>query len=285
MKQKVKIVILFLLVGTLTGCDYIRHRHQQGVVAELDGKVLTEDEIQSVTTGLSSEDSVRVAKQYIRQWAINILRYQKAMGSRDEDIETMVDDYRRSLYIHAYEQALIQKRMPKQVEDTVIANFYASHKDQFVLRESILKGILIVVPEDVPKLDKLRKLISQPNEKNLEKIEKYAYQYSMGYELFTDKWRTTSDILLRLPVEQDILQQELRQHSLIEVSDSTTLYLLRVTDKCMSGEYMPLEFAKDEIRQIVLTDRQVVFLQESRDELYENALKYKKLKIYENTNE
>lgn len=264
----------------LNSCDYILHKHQVGIVAELNGNTLNESDLYPLTAGLSKEDSAMVAEQYIRQWAINILRYEKALGGRDDELEAMVEDYRRSLYLYEYEQNRVKKKMPKNIADSTIKSFYEEHKDQFILRESIVKGILLVIPQKSPKQDKLKKLLANPTQDNLEKIEKYAYQYSSGYELFVDNWRTTNEIILRLPLEKDILQSELKQRALIEVNDENNLYLLQVTDKHLVGDYQPLDYAKEEIKQIILSQRQVDFLKEEREKLYEEALRYKKLRIY-----
>ena len=280
MKYLSKIYVLLFLSVAFSGCDLFRQHSHEGVVAELNGHTLTEQDLRPLTVGLSSEDSLQVASDYIRQWAINILQYDKAMGRVDDRIEAMVNDYRRSLYIYAYEQALIARRMPKEVEDSVLLQFYKEHQNQFVLRESILRGILLVIPEKSPKQANLRKLLANPTEDNLEKIEKYAYQYSAGYELFTSQWRTTNEILLRLPVERDILQKDLRSRSLIEVKDSAMIYLLQVTDKHLAGDYMPFDYAADEIKQIVLTERQTDFLRAQREKLYGDAIRHKKLKLY-----
>lgn len=280
MKVVVKISLLTLLVVSFIGCDYVRHRQAEGVVAELNGKLLTVEDLDAITKGFPSADSARVADQYIRQWAVNLLQSEKASSYRDEQIEAMVDDYRRSLYMHLYEQNLITRHMSKDVPDSVIADFYNTHQEQFRLQEGILKGILLVLPQKSPKLDHLKKLLADPTDKNLEKIEKYAFQYSSGYELFTERWMNFNQILLRLPLEQDMLQQELHRTSLIEVHDSTLLYLVQVTDKHFQGDYMPLDYAADDIRKIVLTERQVHFLQQQRDDLYEDAIKYRKLKLY-----
>ena len=114
----------------------------------------------------------------------------------------MVEDYRRSLYIHEYEQHLIAQRMPREVLDTLVQEFYDNHRNRFILRDDVVKGLLLVTPKDSPNLDKLRKKIMEPHlEENIEWIEKFAYQYATGYELFLDQWMTTNQILLRMPFE------------------------------------------------------------------------------------
>lgn len=277
-----KYIILTTLVCVLYGCSLFEQKRHSGVVAEYKGKTLTYEEVQRQTIGMSTEDSARVAEQYIYQWAINLLEYDVAKDKLNKDIERMVEDYRRSLYIHEYEQYLIAQRMSKEVEDTIIKEFYDLHSHHFVLREAIVKGVLLVVPNGAPNMDLLRKNIQHPEEEeNIEWIEKFAYQYAAGYELFLDDWKTVSQIILRMPFEKDDLNKQLKATRQIELQDSINTYLLQVTDLYQANQPMPIEYACPEIEKIMLAQRQVNFIQQERIGLYEKAIKEGILKRYE----
>ena len=277
-----KYIILTTLVCVLYGCSLFEQKRHSGVVAEYKGKTLTYEEVQRQTIGMSTEDSARVAEQYIYQWAINLLEYDVAKDKLSKDIERMVEDYRRSLYIHEYEQYLIAQRMSKEVEDTIIKEFYDLHSHHFVLREAIVKGVLLVVPNGAPNMDLLRKNIQHPEEEeNIEWIEKFAYQYAAGYELFLDDWKTVSQIILRMPFEKDDLNKQLKATRQIELQDSINTYLLQVTDLYQANQPMPIEYARPEIEKIMLAQRQVNFIQQERIGLYEKAIKEGILKRYE----
>lgn len=277
-----KYIILTTLVCVLYGCSLFEQKRHSGVVAEYKGKTLTYEEVQRQTIGMSTEDSARVAEQYIYQWAINLLEYDVAKDKLNKDIERMVEDYRRSLYIHEYEQYLIAQRMSKEVEDTIIKEFYDLHSHHFVLREAIVKGVLLVVPNGAPNMDLLRKNIQHPEEEeNIEWIEKFAYQYAAGYELFLDDWKTVSQIILRMPFEKDNLNKQLKATRQIELQDSINTYLLQVTDLYQANQPMPIEYARPEIEKIMLAQRQVNFIQQERIGLYEKAIKEGILKRYE----
>lgn len=278
-----KIVYFFCcIVLCFTNCSLFEQKRHSGVVAEYKGKTLTYEEVQRQTIGMSTEDSARVAEQYIYQWAINLLEYDVAKDKLNKDIERMVEDYRRSLYIHEYEQYLIAQRMSKEVEDTIIKEFYDLHSHHFVLREAIVKGVLLVVPNGAPNMDLLRKNIQHPEEEeNIEWIEKFAYQYAAGYELFLDDWKTVSQIILRMPFEKDDLNKQLKATRQIELQDSINTYLLQVTDLYQANQPMPIEYARPEIEKIMLAQRQVNFIQQERIGLYEKAIKEGILKRYE----
>lgn len=277
-----KFVVLLVLLPLLVGCTLFEQQRKSGVVVEYNGQTLTEVELDRLTNGLSAEDSARVAEAYIRQWAEDLLEYDAAKSSSDKAIERRVEDYRRSLYVHEYEEHLIAQRMPKHVEDSLVRVFYATHSSRFVLDETIVKGMLLVVPLGAPNMDELKRQMAKPfDDENLEQIEKYAYNYATGYELFLEEWKNSRQILLRMPISDANLQKQLNQKRQLVVEDSINTYLLQVTDVHMKGAEMPLDYARGAIEQLLLNERRVEFLEQEREKLYEKAIQQGKLKRYE----
>ena len=277
-----KATIILLVLTLLVGCDRLDIKRLQGVVAECNGESLLATEIEALTLGLSSEDSAQVAEQYVHQWAINLLMKDVIRGNQNKEIERLVAEYRRSLYQHEWEQHLVARRMSQHVEDSVVLAYYEANKHHFVLRETILRGVLLVVPNGAPSMDQLKRYIVEPqDEEHIEWVEKYAYQYASGYELFLDEWKTANQILLRMPFEEDNLQKQLKQQRQITMQDSLNSYILQVVDVYVKGEQMPIDYARKEIEKIILSQRQVDFIESEREKLYNNAIQSGKLKRYE----
>lgn len=274
-----KQIVLVLLAGfLLCGCTVLEKKQQVGSVAEVNGRYLYRSTLDSLTVGLTGEDSIRVAQQYLSQWAKDLLIYDQAKGRTNKDLDCMVEDYRKALYVHAYEEYLVERRMPKAVADSTIEQIYNRMPDRFMLDESIVKGMIVVVPKDAPKIDKLRNWMAKHE---MDAIEKYAYQNASGYELFDDRWLTTTELLGKIPMDRAEMENLLRNKSQIEKTDSTKTYLLQVTDKQLRGERMSVEYARPEIEKIVLSTRQVEFLQKERERLYNDAIQKGTIKFYE----
>ena len=261
------------------------------MVAECEGEMLTERDIDDLTRGMIAEDSAHLVEQYIRQWCVDlqIEKQVKGENGKIKGIERMVADYRRSLYEHEWERAMVAREMSQIVEDSVVVAYYEAHKSRFVLRETILRGVLLVVPNGAPNLEKVKAKLKGENGKGqteideevLEVLEKYAYQYASGYELFLDEWKTASQVLLRMPFEEDNLHNLLKKQRQVSMKDSLNTYVLQVSEMYVRGEQMPLDYARAEIEKIILSQRQVGFIQQKREELYNKALEQGKLKLYE----
>lgn len=282
MRQKISAVLagflLCVVTITMTGCAAFTKKQQAGAVVEVNGHYLYRSTLDALTVGLSSEDSLRVAQQYITQWAKDALLFDKAKSHTKPEMEELIEDYRRTLYMHAYEEYLVDRKMSKTISDSMALQIYAQMPDRFVLNESIVKGLMVVVPNDAPTIAKLRKWLEK---ESLDNIEKYAYQNANGYELFTDRWLTTTDIMTHMPIERADLETKLKSNNQIEVTDSLKTYLLQVNEKHLRGEQMPLEYARPQIEKIVLSARQVEFLQKERERLYNEAIQSGRIKFYE----
>lgn len=275
-------MLLIWLVVCCMSCQYVAKKRSKDVVAECCGKTLTISEIERMTEGYTGEDSARIADLYIRNWAIELLMYDASHRVASHQIEELVEDYRRSLYIHEYEQLLVSQRMSQLIEDTLVDAFYSQHKQQLVLSEMILKGALLVLPNQAPDLPKLRKYLGDLDDaKSMEWIEKYVYQYGVGYELFVEDWKKSEEVLACMPLEQEELSKLLHKSKLVEVKDSVNTYLLEVLDYRSVGSVMPLDYAREDIEKNILGARRHAFIRSAREDLYNKSIKNGKLKRYE----
>jgi hypothetical protein len=285
-KKIIKIVFLsciVLLLGVVVFFVFRKEEEQvdKDVVVECCGEKLTYSDIALYTQGHKGEDSARLAEEYITNWATECLMFKNASKVENPKIEKMVEEYRRSLYIYEYEQSLISQRTPVVIEDTVVRAFYEERKAQMILQEMLIKGALVVVPNEAPNIDQLRKHLKQmTDEESLEWIEKYAYQYALGYELFIDDWKARENVLEFVPLEIIELDKMLGRGKLIEVQDSVNTYFLQMEDYCAVGSVMPFDYARKQIEDNVYRTSNEEFLMDIRKKLYEESLKNGKIKRY-----
>ena len=277
--RRVYIILAGCALIGLSGCNLLQRDAKEGAVVQVGNNYLYAEDLAAVTQRATTpEDSARYAEAFIRRWATDILLYQEGKNHSTPEIEALVEDYRRSLYVAEYERYVVDKRMPKTVSDAEADTFYVHNTDRFILQENILRGALLVIPRDAPLQPELKKRLTDlTDEENLEYIEKYAYQYASGYELFTEQWRTGNQILMRMPTNK--WQKTLAAGKQYAEQRSTSLYLLQVTDCRLAGEPMPVDYAREAIDKIILSQRRVAFLQQQRKQLYDEAVKFGKVKF------
>ena len=95
MRQKISAVLagflLCVVTITITGCAAFTKKQQAGAVVEVNGHYLYRSTLDALTVGLSSEDSLRVAQQYITQWAKDALLFDKAKSHTTPEMEELVE--------------------------------------------------------------------------------------------------------------------------------------------------------------------------------------------------
>ena len=106
---------IILLAGfLLPSCAAFEKKQKAGAAVELNGQYLYRSTLDSLTLGLDPVDSTRVVQQYTGQWAQDVLLYDKARKRSNKEIERLVEDYRRTLYVHLYEEYTWSAGFPKE---------------------------------------------------------------------------------------------------------------------------------------------------------------------------
>ncbi|MFR9165571.1 MAG: peptidyl-prolyl cis-trans isomerase [Dysgonomonas sp.] len=255
---------------------------EQALVS-VNGKTLFKQEvIDIVPKGLNSTDSILAAEAYVKMWIKNELVYEKAKENiqDQQNIDELVENYRRSLIIYSYQEQLLKERLSKKISDREMLEYYNNNEDQFKLESSIIKGLFLKIPKTSTRLDDLRKWYKQPNEKAIENIEKYSLQNAVIYDYFYDKWVDLGDVMTNIPYIMDNDKQFLQNNKNLEVEDSTYVYLLNIKEYNLVGGTAPFEYSKNKILDILLNQKREDFMRKFEDDLYNSALKNKQIKIY-----
>ena len=102
-----KFFIYTLAIAILSSCSFFE-RTDDILIARLNDSYLYESDVKSILNKhLSPADSSALVQQYIINWAQEELLLQKAelnVDISEFEIDKRLEDYRRSLLIHAYEQ-------------------------------------------------------------------------------------------------------------------------------------------------------------------------------------
>ena len=261
---------LLLVVGSCQqqAADTSRH-----ALLEVNGKFLYREELDKIIPeGTSLEDSTNLADAYVRKWITDVLLYENAKRniSNEDAVEEMVEEYRKSLTIHYYQQRLVAQRLQEPTDEEV-AVFYESHTDQFLLSENMLRGVFLKVPLVSPKVDKVRGYMRKLNEKSIQQIEQYSIQHAVSYDYFIDKWVYMNDVLKKMPSPAAEQGTFLANTKFYETTDSAYFYLLNITDYQLVGSPAPLEFVQEKVRTILYNQRKIEYIKNFEKELYNDA--------------
>ncbi|HOK35918.1 MAG TPA: peptidylprolyl isomerase [Paludibacteraceae bacterium] len=280
-----KIFILNLIVF-FCSCLHKTHEISRQPLLQVEGNYLYLDEVQqAIPANVAKKDSTEIANNFIKKWIIETLMYENAKRniSNQEEIEKLVEEYRKSLTIHKYQQQLIQERLSRNIPEDEIKNFYEKYKEQLVAQESYIQGLLLIVPPTAPQIATVREWVKSDNQKALENIEKYSLRNAIEYLYFGNKWMPFSEILKKIPLQINDPVSFLASNSFVELSDSTKHYFLKISAFVPAGKTMPYEIAKEDITHILLHKKEADFISQFESELYNDAMKKKKIEFFKQT--
>lgn len=281
--NSVLVGVVSCLSLTLSSCDFVSSiASRDKVVVEVGGKKLTESELfRSLDlTGLSASDSAAAIDLYIRDWASSNLMYELAREefSGNEEIDSLVENYRQSLYVYEYELQMIKDHLSSQITDDQVHAYYQKNPSLFYLQEPLLKGISLSVLNQSPDFQVIKLLMESPSSGNMDMIESYSVKDAAKFDYFNDTWTLLSDIQKRCPLP--IHELEFKDGKLYTESDSVRTVFLYVTKCVMTGNMQPFDFAKNRIRSILTEQRKNDYLRKYRNDLYDRGLENGAVKRY-----
>ncbi len=273
-----------LLCCSLTSCDFITSVFRRDkIVASACGENLTEAELYRNLdmTGLNSSDSADAIDMYIKSWASDRVMYEL---SRDEvseesnkEIDSLVENYRQSLYVYEYELQLIRDHLSSQITDEQVSAYYKENPSLFYLQEPLLKGVAVTILNRSSDFPVLKLLMESPGP-SMDMIESLCVKSAAKFDYFNDNWTLLSDIQKRctLPIHE----VEFKDKTLYSESDSIHTLFLYVNNSVLSGDMQPFDFAKNRIRSILTEQKKNEFLRSYRSKLYENGVNNGSVKRY-----
>lgn len=270
---------MMLLVGA---CGKPQYDHKgRTPLVELDGNFLYQEDLAAVQpVGQSKDDSLLFAEHYIRNWAEDILLYEKAQNNIPDnaEIEQLVKNYRKALIMHVYQQSLIQEKLAEEITEADLQTYYDTNKDVFKAEVPLMKGLFIKVPLTSPGIGRVRQWYKDERQSAVEHLEKYSLQNAVKYEYFYDKWIPASEILSLMPLREEKVDAYFAKNRHVELKDTAYWYFLNVSDYIPTGGQEPYEAARNAVSEMVVNRKQVEFLNQVKGDLYKEAVEDGKLK-------
>ncbi|HEY6163015.1 MAG TPA: hypothetical protein VI112_17440 [Bacteroidia bacterium] len=240
------------------------------------------DIIDLVPEGTSKDDSAAIVKKYIDAWiheTLVLLKAEKNLADSQKDFKKRMEDYRRSLIIHAYEEALVSQNLDTNVSDAEIEQYYKGHPSDFELKDNIINVTYVKVKKNAPKLDKLRQWYRSDNEKDVSSLQSYCTQFAENYFIDNKTWLLFDDLLKEIPIKMYDKELFLQNNRFVEVQDSLNYYFVNIKGFKIKNSLSPLSFEKENIRSIILNRRKLDLVAKMKEDVYNEAVKKNEFEI------
>lgn len=282
MNKNLKFILILVLLAGCKGNDKTVKRIP---VAEVDKVILYYDELPNlIQRGVNDADSASIVQNYANKWAKRRLMLLKAeenlsAGTKTE-IEQQLEETRTNLVLYQYQRQMMLEKMDTVISDTELESYYATNEKSFTLGSNIVKALFIKLPAETPDLQKIKSLARSNDQKDLQQLDSYCYQFAEKFDDFNEDWVTMDRLSVEL--QQDIENEEnfLKRSTFYEKSDSTSVYLISIRDYRLRASLAPFEYVKNDIKRIIWNTRRIEFIQNLENGIYNDALRENSFKIY-----
>lgn len=280
-----KVVPLLVILSALCGCRNISSLiHDDQVVAKLGEEKLYKSELDAFLPDyLTSEDSLRLARQFINTWAMEHLYTkvaQEQLTPQEKDVTQELEDYRRSLLRFRYEQRYVADRLDTLVTHDQMKAYYDGHQDMFTLERPILKVRYLDILKTVPQVSQIEKKMSSENYASIEEASILADSLAIKYFDRSDEWMDALVLSKEFGMEYKDMLSLLSGRSIrLDSEDRNDLRVAYVCDIRRNG-VAPLEFCENRIKDIIISTRKHQLLGSLEQDLLGDALSRKQFVIY-----
>ena len=277
MKKKLCIIALGML--GLVSCS--KNEQAEGAVARVRDRYLYEEDLAKVMpANQTAEDSLLFRNNYINSWATRELLYEKALinvASQDEEIQTLVEDYRRELLIDRYKRALLQQDLDTVVTEADLDRYYEDNKNVYRLNEDLLQLKLIHFSADLNDRKEVEKMFRSGKEEDNESLAERQLEF-FALSLNDSMWVSMAQAESRLPWLKE--EENLKKDQFFRKEDSLGVYLVAIKDVLRRNDVAPKSYVIPTIRQMILHNRRLELMNDIEKNLVIDAINNKQFEAY-----
>lgn len=153
------------------------------------------------------------------------------------------------------EDDAIQQKINQDISDSTIQQYYEEHSTDFALNDYIVKALYIKIPKNAPKQDDLKESYLLKKDKDFRKVISYAKLYAENFYFDDSTWIYFDELTKDAPTEKLNKESLVLNRTKTHFSDNEYVYYLNIIDYKLKDALPPLEFLKDDIKQIIIAQR------------------------------
>ncbi len=276
--------IIFFLLVLLSSCSTFFKEKNERTVAKVYDVHLFESDLKGVIpSGTTAADSITLIHAYIDGWVRKQLIIHQAennLSSEQMEFSKQLQNYKNSLIIYTYENALVRQKLDTLISDEEIENYYDANQNNFLLKDNIVQLQYVKLQLNAPDKKQFKQLLNslKPEDKN--KLMDLCERSAADYFLDDQNWLLFNDVLRQIPIKTYNQEEFLKNRHDLEYQDSLFVYLVRFKDFKIKESVSPLSYEKPRIRDIILNKRKLDLISQMQEDIYQQALKKNDFEIY-----
>jgi hypothetical protein len=275
--------LLAILLSVMAGCGDGGDPDDPVVARAYGDKLLWSHMRQVIPLEVAPADSAALAQSYIQHWLRQQVILHKAgenLGTIERDIEAQIRDYRNSLVMFAYEQALVEQKLDTAVGDAELEAYYERNKDNFEMKDNILRVRWFKVREDDKRtMKRLQDHFLSGSDERMGEVEVWLAQRGIPITDRSASWTAYTDLRREIPLLQEDPDQPPLKDGRYMLREGPTAWFVDILEHRNRQSASPLELVRQDIRSIIINQRKLHLIERMREDLYREALEQKDIEV------
>ena len=265
----------YIILIFLFSCSLVKQNENKDdqIIARVGDKFLLRDEILYQE---SMGDSVSVFSNQINDWLKKQLLLKSAYQSDELRllIDRKVEKYRDDLLLFEFEKLMLMSNPSQEVSFVELENYYDENIEDFILPFNLVQALYAKISLQVPGLNTFISYFRRYPNTDTDNVLSFIYQFSEKSFIEDSIWVKFDDIVIGTPFPNNIDKNNfLKNRTFYQMRDDEYVYLIKILDKKLKGDFSPLNFEVDVINTIILNKRKQDLFDKLRDSIFINSTK------------
>lgn len=280
--NKRMIALLMLAFLAAQACDIVNSfKHDDVVVAKVGrNRLYLSDLERYIPDGSSPGDSARIARNFIDSWAVEhvfVKSAEKYLSKEELNVESELEDYRKSLLRYRYEQRYINANLDTAITASQIREWYDAHQESFNLVRPILKVRFVDIMKGSPNEAEILDKLSADEPQLIHDLDSLAYSSALSFKDLSDRWTDAAELAKDFGTDWRTLIGQIKG-KVVKIESEGDVKAAYVFDMQKDG-VAPIEFCAETIRDNILSERKRALLVNLEQDLLTSARENKDFTI------
>lgn len=282
--MRISLIGCLLVFGSCQFFNPKQESTEQPIAKAADSYLYPSDLEGLIPFDVPASDSAKLIEKHVEDWVrkqLMISRASQVVDYNEAEIERKVLDYRYALILHNFEKQYILNNLDTDVSEDEIVSYYEEKSDNFLLKQNIIRCIYAQVPSNSPELNQFRRDFRAYPESNFEDIRSYTSRFGVKSFLEDSLWVIFDDVINGTPLESVQNKTDfLSRVSYWSDTEDDQVHFLKIFEFKISDEISPLEYIREDIKNIIINKRKLTLKKELEEKIYNEAREENLFEVY-----
>ncbi|MDR3236554.1 MAG: hypothetical protein LBT48_07540 [Prevotellaceae bacterium] len=285
--KKTFVGLVLMGVSLLCACSYFQRKHMADndvLIAQIDSKKLYLSDVTTIfPPNISKQDSLDLLKNYVNVWARKYfiaMKADKYLDKQQKNVSRELEEYRLSLLTYRYENQYVEQKIDTIVRERDYETYYTRYAELFRLEEPMVQATYVKIQKNAAQLHYVYRTAHSDDHEQLKQLDSACKAANAACNFFMEQWVDFDFLATATAFTPEQCKQALDGSRFVQDIINDDIHLLHFRAVKNTGDIAPLALVRENIYRLIISQRKQDMIKKLESEVYNEALDYKRLKIY-----